>query len=53
MSSRPLSMHPVHLNALLHHTCWFLAGSVFADSGISDCCSNDVILNEIHRNQPL
>ncbi|TWW70708.1 Adhesion G-protein coupled receptor G2 [Takifugu flavidus] len=27
-------------------------GSVFADSGISDCCSNDVILNEIHRNLP-
>lgn len=25
------------------------AGSGFADSGISDGCSNDVVLNEIHR----
>ena len=29
------------------------SGSALADSGISDCWSNDVILNEIHRNLPL
>lgn len=31
------------------HLCRSITGSVFADSGISDGCSNDVILNEIHR----
>lgn len=31
------------------HLCRSVTGSVFADSGISDSCSNDVILNEIHR----
>lgn len=29
--------------------CRWVTGSVFADSGISDGYSNDVILNEIHR----
>lgn len=53
VSSRPPSMHRLLFNAFRHHTCCFRAGSVFADSGISDCCSNDVILNEIHRNLQL
>lgn len=47
--SRPPSRRHLHPNTSLH-VCCFLAGSVFADSGISDCCSNDVVLNEIHRN---